>query len=380
MSGIVTLLSDLKLNLEDIAKKTKLPLERVKAILAGQPYSAAELRALSSGLQIPLQAFAQGHSPASEDTKLGILFRKTTDVKENYDHTLSSVASYVEAALKILPRRESNPEWLDELAPAKQTPQEASRSAGLFRARFTPKETQGEILNLGTILANEAGVIIGRLKRSRYEGASVLTDGYAFVFISPRFPARMLFTLAHELGHLIAHHRSGERAAFDKPTQIGSGKKQNLEELFVDAFASNVLMPDRGVGIALDTIRELFKIKTTPHVGDIEILYLSRIFGVSFDVAARRCEALELLPRGGANSLIAEIKKLYRNPEVRARGLELPPRRDIHIPKISSILLRSIAMGIERGDISSGWAAERFGISVGEIFSENAGIGRELHS
>jgi Zn-dependent peptidase ImmA (M78 family) len=250
-----------------------------------------------------------------------------------------------------------------------ETYEEAARLAEKFRLLFTPDRLDEPLYDLPDILVNLGGVILGRLETSRFEGASVIADGYAFIFVSPRFAGRMLFTLAHEVGHLIAHHKDGRAVVFDLSSQIGGSRKyRSQSEAFVDAFASVLLMPTRGVGIALKQIRESFHIRSD-SVGDIEILCLARLYGVSFEAAALRCENLELLPKGGARSLVDFLRSEHGSPEKRADALGLPKRPTISIPRVSRNLLNAAAERIQEGKISLGWVTDRLACSANDVFA-----------
>jgi Zn-dependent peptidase ImmA (M78 family) len=84
-----------------------------------------------------------------------------------------------------------------------------------FRLKFLSNRLNDPLVNLPEIL-DSAGVILGRLETSKFEGASVVAQGHPFIFVSARFSGRMLFTLAHELGHLITHHNDASYAIFDR--------------------------------------------------------------------------------------------------------------------------------------------------------------------
>jgi hypothetical protein len=112
-----------------------------------------------------------------------------------------------------------------------------------------------------------------------------------------------------------------------------SPSAKNPHEHFADAFASALLIPVRGLGIALREIRKNLSISGGP-IGDIELLYLSRIFGVSFLIVAKRCERAELLPKGGAMALYQFLVDKFAGPERRAEQLELPPRPSVQIPTL----------------------------------------------
>nr|WP_175428864.1 ImmA/IrrE family metallo-endopeptidase [Azospirillum argentinense] len=281
------------------------------------------------------------------------------------------MAEYVDSALAVLPARSQLPNWMRSFSIRNESFQEAHRVAHDFRAAILPDRQDDPLHNLPQIMEELGGVIVSRLHKSRYEGASIATNGYGFAFVSPRFAGRMLFTLAHELGHLLAHHSNGAGATFDLPSEIGAYRHKSKSEAFVDAFAAILLLPDRAIGKALREIRSLYKI-TASVVGDVEISILARYYGVSFDVAALRCEQLELLPLGGAYSLSQRIKKEYGSAEKRAEELGLPTRMDVTIPQISPSLLLAIVNRIEAGDVSAGWASERFDISISDIYSVHA--------
>ncbi len=299
-----------------------------------------------------------------------MLFRETAANRP--DRGVEAAASFVQAALKLLPTRIQSPTWLLEFEYGEQSFEEASRLAEKFRGRFLPHRPDDPIHDLPDILVSGGDVILSRLESSRFEGASVIAGGYPFIFVSTRFSGRMLFTLAHELGHLIAHHREQQAVIFDTASQIGAKKRyRSPAEAFVNAFASNLLMPTRGVAVALKEIREALNVQADA-VGDVEILYLARFYGVSFEVAALRCEQLDLLPEGGAWSLAEHLRKEHRSPEKRGDALGLPKRSDVSIPKASSNLLRAAAKQIEEGKASLGWVTDRLGCSAQEVYAAHA--------
>jgi Zn-dependent peptidase ImmA (M78 family) len=367
MGKVADFLQSMALPAEDIAARSRLPVERVHDLLAGAPPNLSELRALSGGLGVPMRALALGRRASDRDDELGVLFRTAVRDTDQFERTVEDVASFVDAALEIMPPRARMPDWLEDFATREETYQEAHRLASLFRETFLLERGDEPLTDLADILVNQLSCIVSQLRFSRYEGASLLTSGYAFIFVSPRFAGRMLFTLAHELGHLVAHREPEPAAVFERVSQIIQANRASRRERFVDAFASILLLPDRGVGMGLRKIRELFHV-TSPSIGDVEILWLSRFFGVSFAVAARRCEDLELLPPGGAVALTSRLKKDFGSPERRAEELGLPPRAEVRIPRISSNLMSAIVRKIDSGEISIGWAAERFGLSIDELY------------
>lgn len=378
MPRVARLLREQPLTAEDIAARSHLPHQRVRELLDGAEPSMAELRALSKGLRIPLYAFSRGHTLSFGQYDRRTLFR-ATEQTGTFQPPIEYIADYVISATQLLPKRTSIPEWLRHFSVKDETYLEAHRLANLFREIFYSTRIDEPILDLPVLLSTNGFTHISMLRKSRYEGASVAVDGYAFIFISPRFQGRMLFTLAHELGHIVAHHTGQAFAIYERASQIGSPTTTSRSERFVDAFASVLLVPDRGVGKFLQTTRRTLGLKSR-ELGDIEILLMARYFGVSFDVAARRCEDLGLVPKGGSYAMSRVLKKNYGSPEKRADDAGLPPRPNIEFPKISSSLLSVVVEGISAGNISTGWATSKFGLSVGELYFEHAKLRRGLHN
>ena len=373
MSRLSETLRGLGLTADQIASKTRLAPERVRAILRGEEAPMSELRTISTGLRIPLRILASGKRSSDDSERLGLLFRSVRQTHPGYDVTVERIATFVEAAVRVLPPADSLPLWLDDFIVRDETYEEAARLALLFRSIFCADRMDDPLHHLPQLL-DQAGIVTARLRFSQYEGVSLIAENHCFIFVSPRFVGRMLFTLAHELGHIIAHHREGHAPIFERASHIGSFKKRTRSEGFVDAFASNLLLPDTAIARALQTIRDHFHIRS-PVIGDLEILFVARYFGVSFDVAARRCEELELLPPGGAASLSETLKKEYGSPEKRADAIGLPERPAVRFPPVSEQLGKAIGQAINRADISIGWAADRFGLSLGEILASHGPAG-----
>lgn len=370
MPSVAEALRGLKIGSKEIAEKSSLPLPRVEQLLQGDKAALSELRAISTGLRVPMHVLAQGRRP-SESTSLEPLFRSVRGASVDLDVTLERVVTFVESALKLLPMRSAVPDWLTEIDARETSYAEADRISKQFRALTYQHPSDEPAFNLPSVLGELDGVVVSRLLYSRYEGVSLIAGNYCFIFVSPRFQGRMLFTLGHELGHIIAHHKSGESAIFERPGQIGTFGERSRREAFVDAFASCLLLPDIGVGKALRAFRQHYGI-TNRNVSDFEILLLARFYGVSFDVAARRCEDLGLLPSGAGFAISTKLKKDFGSPEKRAEYLGLPPRQPIALPAVSTHLAKSISLAIRLGSVSIGWVTDRLGLSIGEVLAINA--------
>ena len=130
-------------------------------------------------------------------------------------------------------------------------------------------------------------------------------------------------------------------------------------------------MPRQGLGITLRKIREMQQ-RPNKELGDLELLLLSRIYGVSFYAAAKRCEDLQLLPRGGAASLTESLTKEYGSPEKRAEAANLPPRPKSEFPKMPAPLLKAALDKVRSGQISVGKASSILGLSIADLLAANA--------
>ena len=103
MTGVARLLENCALTPDDIARRTDLDLARVHQILSGARLTMDELRALSSGLQIPLHAFSRGILATSRSDKLRALYR-TGKQHDDFSPPVERIAEYVTSALRILPK------------------------------------------------------------------------------------------------------------------------------------------------------------------------------------------------------------------------------------------------------------------------------------
>jgi Zn-dependent peptidase ImmA (M78 family) len=370
VSSVAEALHGLKIGPKEIAEKASLPIQRVEEILNGDKAALSELRAISTGLRVPMHVLAHGMRP-SESTSLEPLFRSVRGAGVDLDVTLERIVTFVESALELLPARSATPDWLTDFHVGPPTYAEADRISKQFRALAYDHPDDEPAFNLPAVLGTLEGVVVSRLLYSRYEGVSLIAGNYCFIFVSPRFQGRMLFTLGHELGHIIAHHESGGDAIFERAGDIGTFGERSRRESFVDAFASCLLLPDIGLGKALHAFREHYGVQSQ-NVTDLEILAAARFYGVSFDVAAHRCEDLGLLPPGAAFAISAALKKQFGSAEKRAEVLGLPPRHQVVLPAISPHLAGSIARAIRSGDASIGWVTDRLGLSIGEVLGINA--------
>lgn len=368
MDRVAEVLQSLAIPVDEIANRSRLSGERVQQLIAGSKPTMGDLRALARGLRLPMRAFA-GSEP--QRSALSMQFRSLPKLSDDrHEPSQELVASFVSTALRLLPARSEPPSWLPHTTPSlPETFEVAERLAADARRVLTPSDQTGPIPNLPQLLESFGGVLVSQIRQSKYEGISLLAGNYLFVFISPRFQARMLFTAAHELGHYVAGHL--QNAKFERPRDIGRGSSRS--ERFVDAFASCLLLPTPGFARGLAAVRSAFQTQSDA-IGDAEILAVARFFGVSFETAAMRCEQLDLLPRGGAASLYEHLKRLHGSPEKRAAQLNLPPRQTVNVPLVSTTILKHAFKAVENGEISLTWLSDSLSVSIDYLNKSHAGM------
>lgn len=362
-------LRELRISRDSLASKTSLGRQRASEILGGSKATVAELRQICSGLRLPVQIFTD--SAKGEQSAIAPLFRSARDSSVQYDITVERIALFVKSSLELLPKRSSLPTWLDNFREEQRTYPAADRLAKAARILIDPDDLDGPISDLGMRLNELDGLIVSPIEYTRYEGVSLIAGNYCFIFVSPRFSGRMLFTLGHEFGHIVTDHVDGDFAKFEKSRDIGSFGKSSKSEAFVDAFSSCLLLPDVGIGKFFAFLTEQ-GIMEEGKITDREILYLARFFGVSFDVAGLRLENLGLIPEGLTFSISRYLREEFGSPEKRADFLNISPRQSVSVPRIPPLLSDAIIKAVNAGEISIGWVSNSFGYSIGEIFAQRA--------
>lgn len=205
------------------------------------------------------------------------------------------------------------------------------------------------LFDLPAHLDDRLDVLLFPVAQEKLAGGCALINGRAFIFISEANRHEALFNCAHELGHLVtlcARQDNSDGATLDAVGDGGYSAKGPYEH-FADAFATELLIPARGLGIALQNLRRLLGV-SGGSLGDIELLYLARIFGVNFLAMAKRCERARLLPKGGAAALNKFVTEKFGGPERRAEELSLPPRPSIEIAPVPRSIRLAIVEEVER--------------------------------
>lgn len=368
MLNLIHHIQESNLSVEKLSAKANIALDRLREILQGAEPSMSDLSKLSKALKLSIDFLI---SDENENHQLNLLFRKNiqNDAQKQYADKFTHM---VGNSFKLLSDYHINKSLIENYnLSVENTYSNAEILANKFRNDFCNNDLYSPLLNLPQIIDEKLNCILYITEFGNdIDGASAIINGIPYIFISPRFEPRMLYTLAHELAHILAHHDFKEN--FIKMDKNISGRNTFKDEAFANAFASCLLLPLPGVSLTLQKLRQHYK--NNGPIGDIEILYLSRIYGVSFEVAARRCEDLDLLPEGGAISLYQALKQNHGSPEKRAEEAGLPERFKIHFPRVSTHLVKSALEKVKAGDISLGKVSEMLSVPIPVLISLNASV------
>ena len=370
MTNIAAYLASRKLTIERAAAKAGLSRDRFEQVAGGAGATLGEIRKIAKALGVPFSSLMD-KAPAEP---IRMLFRQTLDQREvEVGSQVDVVAAQVRDALVIARELPSDLTWLDLFHGLKPRVETAEDFAQKFRSSIAKLDDLEPFPQLPEVIS-ELGIFILFSRDPSVEGVSAIVESHALVILGPRsFKPRMLFTIAHELGHLVAHHdsRVSGYAHLDREVS-GLREPQRDEEKFADAFAAALLLPRPGILTALKAIRDLLRIEKGP-LGAIEIAWIAHFFHVSFEVAARRFEVLGLLPSNSARAFYQKLEDDYGNPERFAAAIDIPPRPDLLISP-SQALVDAAVEKVRSGSMSIGKAAELLNIPVSTLVVANADI------
>lgn len=373
--NIADQLAHRNLSIHAAAEKAGMDEERFRAVAEGAEPNLGELRKIAAMFKVPVSALFQHGKPNS----VQMLFRKSAHASGPAPSvalpvTETALSLRLQEIHQLVAQVPTNLVWLKAFQGLNPDPWNADNFATRFRELFQADNRHEPLLDLPDLLANQLRVFVVLVHGKETEGASAIIGRHGFIVLSRRkFTPRMLFTLAHEVGHLVGHHaaRGGEEFAFfDREEDIGSFKRpQRIEERFADAFASALLMPKEAMLRLVTAIRKQYSL--TGPLGDIEINLVARFFGVSFEVAGRRFEDLGMLPVGGARTLYNKLVEEHSNPERRAVEVGLPARQAINFG-LSEELIQVGLKKIKAGELSIEKVAEILDVPLSFLIAKNA--------
>lgn len=110
---------------------------------------------------------------------------------------------------------------------------------------------------------------------------------------------RQIFTVAHEYGHLIFHQTQFVSGGIQRYSK-GSGRGKAEDEKIVDFFAGNFLVPESYLRKVVPNLKFV-----TPE----DILYVKRIFGVSYKTIIERLSDITVIKQSQKNMLYGGFAK-----------------------------------------------------------------------
>ncbi len=220
------------------------------------------------------------------------------------------------------------------------------------------------ITDISTAISDSGLAHVIKLRGLGVDGACVSIEGLNFIFVSAQYVPRMRFTVAHELAHVIFGHCKSRPIIDENIFEDEAGMAD--DERLANAFASCLLMPALGVARFISRFKSLFDQKND-SISSVEIAYIARFFGASFEAAGNRLEQIRVIDRGVTARILGEIRKNFESAEAYMRTL---PVKDNYgeIPVLSPAIKKFIRNKIEDGNYSISRVANIFGYTVNEVY------------
>jgi Zn-dependent peptidase ImmA (M78 family) len=368
MASLSEILAERKSSFTRLSKTTGLDIERLTALSEGAEGSLRELRLVAGALKMKMSELVE---TVGDPNTTSFLFRRASPhLSEKFFSSVDRMASKISYALEIIGRAEPGL-WRGEFEGLGTTFEDAEVGAATFRRLFVGDDQLRPLPDLPILAVDGLGALLFVVRIEDLDGASAIVNGIPFIFLGERFAGRMLFTLAHEIGHLVANISADNFAVLDNCTEKRSVKTRNHGERFANAFASSLLMPRPAVLSAIGRFRQAFGRKDHDF-GEVDLLLLARFFDVSFAVAGSRSEQLGLIPQGGTSALAKVLHKQFGGPEKRADQIGLPARTRIKFPTVSHKLLDAAIEKVRKGEVSLGRAAAILELSASDVVLANA--------
>ena len=291
---------------------------RAKALLEGADPSIEEVRKIARRLNQSPRALI---SAAELQVDPRPNFRLNFGRDQHRQFEAEILIRNAVALAPFLHKKEAQ-RWKLEISTEEKVFRSAETLALFCRERILKTNSFDPLIDLERLCVERTSIYVILLPLRKIEGCALSSADCDFIFLARRGDARMRYTLAHEICHYLVDLPT-EGAWFDDEISAPNGVDR-LSERFANAFAAALLLPAAATASALKHFRSRYSAKG--GVSDAEVVFLSRFFGVNFQVAAQRCETLKLLPIGGANALYGSVIKKFKSPEVLADRLGLPPR------------------------------------------------------
>lgn len=345
------------LSQEEFAERLKVSRQTLSSIETGKvaPDSTKLLEA-SQILGCPISDFFR-----EEEEGVALLFRAAEHVKPDVQvrkrfQLLSRAYRELEEVIGVADLSLSPPEYSfypethsKYLAFANQVAISERERLGLGQ--------QEPIENIFKLLEeNGVRIIFEEIQQKDVSGVSGFSrkNGPCILVNSKDTLERNIFTVAHELGHLLMH-----RYLYQAGDHNGREKDWEIEKM-AHEFAGVFLVPELG-------LRNAWLKNVGPRtVGLEDLVFLKHHFRVSAEVICKRIERLELAPEHQRTDLRSKIKMAETNPTREYRPLRL---EDLEYSRKLNRFIHLQRKAAVEGMISMGRLAELLGKNIIEMRS-----------
>lgn len=333
--------------------------ERANELYADSEPTIEEIRKISHGLKVAARDLIL---PVNRD--VGARAKLRSNFNYIYDEWSFYEACRIENRFielsDAIDIRSSLPFFVD----FEKTADSAEELSRILRVNFLKVDLFAPLLQLPTLLFDTFGVITFLFSSRKIDGASFRKSGSAIIAIAERNDIRMVYTLAHELCHLLVDISDFDNSEAWIDEDVFSPKDASVRkiEYFANEFAAALLIPLEGLLAEIKSVNARIEGPgqlTAYHVGCI-----ARKFGTSFSVAARRCENLDLIDVGGAAAIEDVIKKKYKSAEKYADLMNIPERKIINWYYPAQQSLEQLSPQFETGTLSWVRMHELFNLKI----------------
>lgn len=347
------------------------------------------LRKLSTLYRWSLDAFFQGESQATGPSALPVsrveeLLRERLAGSPATDRAV--LAHFLEFCQNLAFLRK----LLERPPKAPPPPHDLGPRARKYAAEAAATEERGW-LGLGDSpvgerifdLLDDLGVPTYRtaLQDDRISGLLVRhpAAGWVIFINAAQYRWRRVFTAAHEFGHLLFH--SPDQLVACRIFDPNQESEDVTAEAFVNAFASEFLMPENGVKRFLKEIGA-----ATDRLGAEEVVRLQRYFGVSFQAMLYRLQRLRLMSEVDVQTLkegtkpVALAWRLGYQPDAdEFRLTDSDEDESSLVQRFPREYLALVFEAFGSGRISNGRAAELLQLDRGEFDRFYRWLSRKAH-
>ena len=331
----------------ELAKKASVKPERVLEWEAGRASpTLAKLRAVADILKQPMALFFTP-SPPDEGVNVPPDFRGAgATIRRGLAREIQLAEERRDTFKQLAPGMVAMSAWPQWSTATDLTPAHARARLGVTVASVTATKTAQEALRLWISAVENQGILVFQISRIDDGECSGFcledTTTPVIVLNGKEAPQRRIFTLLHELGHLIDH--SGGLCLL----------REDIDrERACNRFAENVLLPDPEVRVALKG-----------HAGVAAVDKISRDFRVS-----RVAAAVALRRRGLISQQVAdeEVERSAEAKEQTPSNKGFVPPEKLKRRNLGDVYLTTVLDAMDAETISVADATYFLGAKVGLI-------------